>query len=67
MKYDASVDALYIPFKKGKYSHSEVINEDTILDVNSKGEALGLEILDASLHLSKAGMRLKPARYAKRK
>lgn len=48
ISYDKKVDALYIPLKKGKYSHSEKITEDIIVDVTKDGDAIGIEILDAS-------------------
>lgn len=52
MRYDKSVDALYIPLKKGKYSHSEKITEDIIVDVTKEGDAIGIEILDASENIA---------------
>lgn len=52
MRYDKSIDALYIPLKKGKYSHSEKITEDIIVDVTKEGDAIGIEILDASENVS---------------
>ena len=48
MQYDKKVDALYIPLRKGKYSHTEKITEDILVDVTKGGKVIGIEILDAS-------------------
>ncbi|MFH1562059.1 MAG: DUF2283 domain-containing protein [Nitrospirota bacterium] len=52
IKYDPDVDAAYISFKRG---HLEVttmqITDDIALDFGPGEEIVGIEILDASLHL----------------
>lgn len=47
ISYDSKVDAMYIRFKSGKYDHTKKITDQILVDVTSKGEILGLEILDA--------------------
>jgi uncharacterized protein YuzE len=47
ISYDPKVDAMYISFKKGKYDHTKKVTEEVMVDVTSKGDILGLEILDA--------------------
>ena len=52
IKYDPEVDAAYISFRKG---HTQVttirITEDIAIDLGTKEEIVGIEILDASRHL----------------
>lgn len=45
--YDKEIDAMYIYLEKGKYHISKEIG-DFIVDFDSKGKLLGIEILDAS-------------------
>ncbi len=47
ISYDPKVDAMYITFKKGKYDHTKKVTDEVMVDVTSKGDILGLEILDA--------------------
>jgi uncharacterized protein YuzE len=48
IRYDPSVDALYIRFKEGKIADSDEVAEGVILDTDADGGPMGLEILDAS-------------------
>lgn len=48
LKYDSKVDAMYIELAKGKYSRTRKISDAVLVDENSKGMVLGIEILDAS-------------------
>lgn len=48
VSYDKIVDAKYITFKKGKVFATKPLNDWLFLDINKKGEVLGVEILDAS-------------------
>jgi uncharacterized protein YuzE len=48
VSYDKSVDAKYVTFKKGKVFQTKPLNDWLFLDINRKGEVLGVEILDAS-------------------
>ena len=51
--YDEKVDAMYIKLRTGRYDHSKKVTDDILVDVNQKGEVLGLEILDASKNIGK--------------
>lgn len=51
--YDKKVDAMYIKLKVGSYDHTKKVTDDILVDVNKKGEILGLEILDASRNIGK--------------
>lgn len=56
-EYDKEVDAAYIyieyPIKEGEVKKTIELNENIILDFDSKGKLLGVEILDASKILNK--------------
>ncbi|MBI5064720.1 DUF2283 domain-containing protein [Candidatus Woesearchaeota archaeon] len=43
--YDPDADAAYIQLKEGKVNHTKKINDNTLLDVNKKGDVLGVELL----------------------
>ena len=45
IEFDSEVNAMYIHLKKGKVDKSEPIADNVIVDVNKKGEAVGIEIL----------------------
>lgn len=51
IKYDKKIDALYLEFGKGKYSHSRKISDSIMVDEDKKGKVLGVEVLDASENL----------------
>lgn len=51
--HDKRTDALYIYLEKGKFSMNKELEEGVVLDVGTKGELLGVEILDASKYFSK--------------
>lgn len=48
VSYDKSVDAKYVTIKSGKVSETKPLNEWLFVDLNKKGQILGVEILDAS-------------------
>ena len=56
-EYDKEVDAAYIyleeTIKKGEAKKTIELNENFILDFDSKNKLLGIEILDASKILNK--------------
>ena len=53
ISYDQQVDALYISFKKGPIEVTTVrLSEDVAIDLGPKEEIVGIEVLDASEHLS---------------
>lgn len=45
LEYDEESNALYIKLKKGKVAESEPISDNLILDIDGKGEIVGVEIL----------------------
>jgi len=53
ISYDQQVDALYISFKQGPTELTTVrLSEDVAIDLGPKEEIVGIEVLDASEHLS---------------
>ena len=50
--YDTIADALYITFQKGKVSNTIKLSNRLIVDLNKKGDTIGIEILDAKNQLS---------------
>lgn len=51
ISYDKEIDAKYISVKKGKVFETKPYAEDVFIDLNEKGEILGIEILNASQNL----------------
>ena len=51
IRYDQFSDALFIRLKDGKYSESDEINKNIILDFDGDGNVMGIEILDASNYM----------------
>lgn len=60
LTYDREVDAAYVylvyPIKEGQAKVQRCLNEDIILDFDSKGKLLGVEILNASKVLNKKAL-----------
>lgn len=52
MQYDKKVDAVYLELSKGKYSRTRKVSDTVLVDEDSKGKILGIEILDASKSIS---------------
>lgn len=48
-RYDGFADALYIHVAVGRPAKQETITESVIVDLDHRGQVLGVEILDASL------------------
>lgn len=47
--YDAAVDALYLPFRRGaRVSESVVVDVKRTLDLDERGKPVGIEIMGAS-------------------
>ncbi len=46
VKYDRDVDALYIELAAGSADHSEEVKPGIVLDFDSDGKLLGIEVLD---------------------
>ena len=56
VRYDEEADALYIRLRKGEYYESDEIQEGFILDYDIDGNVIGIEILEASIHLDPADL-----------
>ncbi len=48
INYDKEADALYIRFKEGKFSKNRKVDDLTIIDLDDKGNILGIELLEVS-------------------
>lgn len=51
-KYDKTADALYMRFNKGKIVKTLCLNDRLIVDLDSKSNVLGVELLNAKSQLS---------------
>ena len=56
VRYDEEADALYIRLRKAEYYESDEIREGFILDYDTDGNIIGIEILEASAHLAPADL-----------
>ena len=52
MKYDAKVDAVYIELAKGTYRKTRKVSDSILVDEDSRGKVLGIEVLDAKKNIS---------------
>jgi len=50
VEYDPQADAIYISFQKKKVHKSKEVSPGIVLDLDRRGKAIGLEVLDASRH-----------------
>lgn len=48
ISFDKEADAVYIEFRKGEFAKNKKIDDFTIIDLDSKGNILGIELLDVS-------------------
>ncbi len=48
ISYDKQADAMYIEFRKGKFAKNKKIDDFTVIDLDSDGNILGIELLDVS-------------------
>lgn len=48
IEYSKESDALYVYFKQGEVGKSVEIEEGVVVDLDSQGHLVGIEILDAS-------------------
>ncbi|MAG20167.1 DUF2283 domain-containing protein [archaeon] len=46
--YDKEADAMYIKFKVGDFDRNKIIDKDTIVNLDKKGNLLGIEFLSVS-------------------
>lgn len=56
VRYDEEADALYIRLREAEYYESDEIREGFILDYDTDGNIIGIEILEASAHLAPADL-----------
>jgi uncharacterized protein YuzE len=50
--YDPDSDALYVRFADANIVESEEVSEGVVLDFDSEGRIVAIELLDASKHLA---------------
>lgn len=51
--FDRNADAIYIEFGNGDFASNKKIDNNTIIDLDKKGNILGIELLDVSKRISK--------------
>lgn len=51
IKYDKKVDALYFTLSEGKYSNTVKISDDIMVDKDTEGNILGIEVMDATTNI----------------
>ncbi len=53
-KYDKIADALYMKFKQGKIAKTLRMDNHLIVDLDSKSNILGIEVLNAKSQMNKS-------------
>ena len=53
IRYDEEADVIYLRFRDGKIAESDEIKEGVIVDYDSKGKPIAIEILNANEILAK--------------
>lgn len=53
--YDKIANAAYMTLRKGKVAKTVEMSDSVIIDLDKKGNLLGIEMLDASKQLPKQG------------
>lgn len=48
ISYDKQADAMYIEFRKGEFAKNKKVDDFTIIDLDSEGNILGIELLEVS-------------------
>ena len=51
--FDKEADAVYIEFSSGEFSSNKKIDNNTIIDLDKKGNILGIELLNVSKRIPK--------------
>ncbi len=51
--FDKEADAVYIEFSNGEFASNKKIDDFTIIDLDEKGNILGIELLNVSKRISK--------------
>ncbi len=57
INYDKIADAIYMTLRKGKVAKTVELEDRLIVDVDKKGNILGIELLDAGNQLQKGIVR----------
>lgn len=57
VSYDKTSDAMYICLREGKIKGTVKVNDRLMIDVEQKGNTIGVELLDATFQLKEEGMR----------
>ena len=57
VSYDKVADAMYIRLCDGKIKGTVKVNDRFMFDVDTKGNTVGIELLDASVQLSEKGIK----------
>ncbi len=57
VSYDKTADAMYIHLRDGKIKGTVKVNDRLMVDVDQKGNTIGVELLDASFQLSEKGVK----------
>ena len=52
VKYDPEADAAYVRFSPERVEESEEVADGIVLDYDSDGRIVGIEVMDARRHLS---------------
>ena len=50
--YDAEADALYVRFSETAVAESEEVSDGVVLDFDSEGRIVAIELLDATKHVA---------------
>jgi uncharacterized protein YuzE len=61
IRYDPTVDALYIRLREGEIEESDEVSDGVIMDYDDKGHLMAIEILDASQVLGGREMKVELA------
>jgi uncharacterized protein YuzE len=56
-KYDPEANALYVKFSDDKIERTEELRPGIILDFDSRGHIVGIEMLDAKQKLSESALK----------
>ena len=48
ISFDKAADAMYIEFKKGTSDSTKALDRQTIMDLDKKGNIMGIELLSVS-------------------
>lgn len=54
--FDKEADAMFIEFDSGEFGSNKKIDNNTIIDLDKKGNLLGIELLNVSKRMSKESL-----------